>query len=270
MTWPWRPSASTTSSTRCSDGWLLKLTVSSVPPAKSMPSAKPRTAMEMMPGTMINSDSAKNRLRSPMMFRRRTRGAAAAAGAGGAGAAAGAGSASPSATMSAFCSSALTSDSSDTIHSEQACPPESGPRQHDREEVVGDDDRRDQDVGVDGHANGQDEAGDAGQRQSHRHDLEHRQHRARVEDQREAGQEPGQPVVDDHENDHDREAEQARRETELHRFRAERRADLRDVKRHEVDRERTCVDSGCQVRRALLREVAADMGRPARDLLDRD
>src|SRR6266576_4682323 len=144
MTWPWRPSASTTSSTRCSDGWLLKLTVSSVPPAKSMPSAKPRTAMEMMPGTMINSDSAKNRLRSPMMFRRRTRGAAAAAGAGGAGAAAGAGSASPSATMSAFCSSALMSDSSDTIHSEQACPPESGPRQHDREEVVGDDDRRDQ------------------------------------------------------------------------------------------------------------------------------
>ena len=103
-----------------------------------MPSAKCLVAIETMPGMMISSEIAKKMLRRPMTFRRRTRGSAEGAGAG---AAAGSDSDAPSATMSAFCSFALTSDSSDTIYSEQRRSPEPARGQHDRQQVVGDDDR---------------------------------------------------------------------------------------------------------------------------------
>src|SRR5947209_2248882 len=133
-------SASTALCTCAREGLLATLTVSSVPLAKSMPSAKCRVAMETMPGMMMISERAKNRLRRPMMLRRRIRGA----GAGAATAWAGSGSEAPSGTMSALCCSALMSDSSDTVHPEQARAPETAARKHDREEVVGHDDAEDE------------------------------------------------------------------------------------------------------------------------------
>ena len=57
----------------------------------------------------------------------------------------------------------------------------------------------DQDVGVDRHADREDEAGDAGEGQRHRDEPEDRQHDERVVDQREARDDARQPVVDQHE-----------------------------------------------------------------------
>src|SRR5438552_5671546 len=103
-----------------------------------MPSRKPWVAIEMMPGTMMISERAKNRLRRPMMLSRRTFG-------GFTGSASLSGTlAGPSGTMSAACSSALTSDSSDTVDPQQARTPEAAGDQHDREQVVSHHDRRDE------------------------------------------------------------------------------------------------------------------------------
>src|SRR5439155_77781 len=74
-----------------------------------------RVAIETMPGMMMIKESAKKRLRRPMMLSRRTRGS----GTGCAAApASGCAAAPPSGAMSAPCSSALTSDTSDTVYSE--------------------------------------------------------------------------------------------------------------------------------------------------------
>src|SRR5947207_4169890 len=110
-----------------------------------MPSAKPFSAIETIPGTMIRSESAKNMLRRPTKSSRRTRACRA-------GAATASGSAaltgSPSGAMSAVCSSgstsAFASGSSDTVYSEQRRSAEASARHHDRQQVVGDDDGRDQ------------------------------------------------------------------------------------------------------------------------------
>src|SRR5256885_13130743 len=99
-----------------------------------MPRRNPLVAMEMMPGTMITSESAKKRLRRPMMLRRRDCGGFEASGLGCLVA--------PSATMSGAWSSAFTSDSSDTVDPQQACPPEAAGDQHDRKQVVSHDDGR--------------------------------------------------------------------------------------------------------------------------------
>jgi len=58
--------------------------------------------------------------------------------------------------------------------------------------------------------------------QRHRYYLEDSQDRACVEEQRDARQEAGDSVVDDHEDDHYRQAKQACSEAELHRLRTER------------------------------------------------
>src|SRR5712664_1896402 len=100
-----------------------------------MPRAKCRLAIETMPGMMMISENAKNRLRRPMMFSRRIRGA---------GATTAVSWAFPSSIISATCSCGVTSDTSDTIHPKKACTPEAAAGEHDREQVVGDDDRRDQ------------------------------------------------------------------------------------------------------------------------------
>ena len=71
----------------------------------------------------------------------------------------------------------------------------------------------DQDVGVDRHADREDEAGDAGQGQGHRDEPEEGVHDERVVDERGVGQDARQPVVDEHEQedqgDPDAAAEQA-------------------------------------------------------------
>src|SRR5438270_366226 len=69
----------------------------------------------------------------------------------------------------------------------------------------------DQHVGVDRHSDAEDEAGQAGQREGDRPGLEERDHDSRVGDQGHARQEAGQAVVGDHEEDHDGEADEARR-----------------------------------------------------------
>src|ERR1700682_3887437 len=112
-----------------------------------MPSRKPLVAMKKMPGTMMTSETRKNQWRRLMMSSFRRRGstggcglaistAASAGDSFGGSTAAGSGSSSSGA--------ALPSDVSSTVYPQQARPPESAGREHDREEVVGHDDRRDQ------------------------------------------------------------------------------------------------------------------------------
>ena len=50
--------------------WIgcLKVRLSWLPPAKSMPRRNPTVAIEMMPGRMIRSESRKYQLRRPTMF----------------------------------------------------------------------------------------------------------------------------------------------------------------------------------------------------------
>src|SRR2546423_1651183 len=282
MTEPLRDSARTAFSTWATDGRSTNDTVNSVPPAKSIPSRNPFRHIERMPGMMTISESAKNRFRRPMMFRRRgSLGLSSTVGSSfGASWRGGAPSDGP---MSAACSCSVTSDSSDTVHPEQAGASEAAAREHDREQVVSHHDGRDQarkhtdrerdckaldrgwtdepedeardqrgrvrvtnrgpraadrgvdrgcdraprphlffepfedqHVGVDRHADGQDEAGDAGQGQRDGDELEQGQDRARIEDEREARQQAGYAVVDDHEEDDYREPQQAGREAQLH------------------------------------------------------
>ena len=69
----------------------------------------------------------------------------------------------------------------------------------------------DQDVRVDRHADRQDEARDAGQGQGHRDEPEDRVDEQAVVDQREARHDARQPVVDDHEQDHEGDRDRRRR-----------------------------------------------------------
>src|SRR5579864_1259461 len=241
MTEPLSFSAATAFSTVVRDGLLAKLTVNSVPPAKSMPSRKPLVAIETMPGMMIRSDTAKKMFRRPMMLSFRTRGSRTA----------GVGALSltvASAEISDACSGTM-SDTAAPVDTQQPGSPQARGRHDDGQKVVGDHDRRDearhdadaegdgealhlrrpdeaedhagyerrsvgvadgrprapdrcvdrsgdrspgpdlffepleyQHVGIHGHAHREDEPGDAGERQCHRHDLEHRQHGARVKE----------------------------------------------------------------------------------------
>src|SRR5579859_150744 len=354
MTVPPTFSAATALSTVFSGGLLLKLTVVSVPPAKSMPSRKCLVVIEMMPGMMMISESRKNQFLRPTMSSLRTRGGSGSlTGGAGAATASSTASTSSSAVSSAYSpeyslpssasagSSSLTglcclSDGSSTVHSEQRRPAHAARRQHDGQQVVGHEDRReqagdhadrehdgesldrgrpdeqqdaagdqrrrvrvadrgpraahrgidrggygaprahlflesfeDQHVRVDGHTDGQDEAGDAGQRQGHRDRLEQREHLTRIEEEGEAREESGQAVVDDHEQHHDRQAEKARGDAELHRLGAEGGTDLRDVEHHEVHRQGAGVDAGREVVRLGLGEArgtAADLRLAAGDL----
>ena len=56
-----------------------------------------------------------------------------------------------------------------------------------------------QHVGVDGHADGEHQAGQAGQRERRLDQHHQRQDQQQIERQREAGHDAGEPVVDDHE-----------------------------------------------------------------------
>src|ERR1700674_2982263 len=122
-------SAATALSTCATDGFPANVTVNSVPPAKSMPSKKPLLTIEMMPGMMINSETAKNTFRRPMMFSRRTLGS-------GRGSGTGSSFGLTSGTMSAVCSVALTSDRSGTVYSHQHRPAEGAAGHDDRQQVV--------------------------------------------------------------------------------------------------------------------------------------
>src|SRR5919109_3098679 len=149
MTEPLMPSSATALSTCAGDGWLANVTVNSVPPAKSMPSRNPFRHIDRMPGMMMTSERAKKRLRRPMMLRRRggltsATGSGFGAGAGAAAAATGSSSSVSSGPMSAACSSCLTSDISDTDHSQQSGAAEAAAGENDGQQVVRDDDRGNQ------------------------------------------------------------------------------------------------------------------------------
>src|SRR2546430_9178542 len=135
MTAPLRFSASPAPWTWAGDESPPKLTVSTVPPAKSMPRRKPFRHIERLPGMMISSESAKKRFRRPMMLSLRTRGA---------GATTAASWAFPSSTMSATWPCGVTADSWDAVHPQQGWASEAPRGQHDRQQVVSDDDRRDE------------------------------------------------------------------------------------------------------------------------------
>src|SRR5437660_11521811 len=105
---------------------------SSVPPWKSMPSRKPRVTIDTMPGTMMIREIRKKMFRRPTMSSRRAGRA-----------------------RCWTCSAATPSAgglSSATLHSEHADAPRPAEVEHDRQQVVRDDDRRDQ---ADGHADRQ-------------------------------------------------------------------------------------------------------------------
>src|SRR6266851_1921031 len=89
-----------------------KLTVNSVPPAKSMPSAKPLAIMKYIPGMMISSEKKKYQLRWLTKSTFRTRG-----GAGGFSTTGAAGSSSSSASASASASGSSPSSSSSSSSS---------------------------------------------------------------------------------------------------------------------------------------------------------
>src|SRR5260370_21770576 len=132
-----------------------KLTVNSVPPAKSMPSAKPLAIMKYMPGMMISSEKKKYQLRRLTKSAFRPRGGAGgfwtAGAAGSSSTAASASGSSPSSSSSSSSSSSgasvpslpagVSSDGSDTIHPHQCRTPEPAAGHDDREEVIRDDDR---------------------------------------------------------------------------------------------------------------------------------
>src|SRR5262249_46218081 len=116
-------------------------------PAKSMPSRKCLVLIEMMPGTMISSDSRKNQLRRPTMSRRRTFGGSAAfstTGAAGSSASGSSSSSSSSSSGSSSSGSCVSSAGSSTVDSKERGAAEAGRRQHDGQQVVGHDDRRDE------------------------------------------------------------------------------------------------------------------------------
>src|SRR5437016_826519 len=104
-------------------GCPSNFTVNSLPPWKSMPRRKPRVTIEMIPGTMISSETRKKMFRWLMMSSRRTGAAACAA-------------------FSAAASlGRLSSATGHPQHVLRARPPEV---EHDGQQVVRDDDRRDQ------------------------------------------------------------------------------------------------------------------------------
>src|SRR6266851_2465421 len=117
-------SAVTAALTCCRVGEFRNLTEYSVPPAKSMPSRKPLLAIETRPGMMIRREIAKNQLRRPTMSRRRSRGRASSA----------SGATAPSCSLS-----------SATLDSHQSgIAAHAGQGQDQGQQVVGDDDGRDQ------------------------------------------------------------------------------------------------------------------------------
>src|ERR1700730_15827701 len=154
-------SLATTLSTWAWPGLLTKLTVNSVPPAKSIPSLNPLWTMKKMPGMMISSENRKYQLRrlTKSIFLTRgggggvstsaaaTRASAVRPGFSSAGSASGSSSCSSSSSSGASVPSLptrLTSDGSDTIHPHQCRTTERAAGHDNRKQVVRDDDRRDE------------------------------------------------------------------------------------------------------------------------------
>src|SRR3989344_5483751 len=81
-----------------------------------------------------------------------------------------------------------------------------------------------EDVGVHGHADGQDESREAGQGQGDGDELENRERERDVHHERDGGENAQTAVVDDHEQDHEQCARDAGHYSLLHRVRAQARA----------------------------------------------
>ena len=128
----------------------------------------------------------------------------------------------------------------------------------------------DEDVGVHRHADGEDDAGDAGQGQG---GAEHGQPGKEQEDVQhhgDVGDEPGEPVINDHEDHHHDGAEEAGRQPLVDGILAKAGADghvLDDIDRRGQGADPQ--DDG-QVGRLLVAETAGDLGGAAEDLFPDD
>ena len=128
----------------------------------------------------------------------------------------------------------------------------------------------DQDVRVDGHADREDEAGDAGEGQRHRDEPEDRVDDERVVDEREARDEARQPVVEEHEGHDQGDADEAGQEALVEERLAERRRDLLARQLLDRERQRAELEDGDEVVRLLGREppdAAGDLDLAVRDRL---
>src|SRR5215212_334256 len=115
----------------------------------------------------------------------------------------------------------------------------------------------DQDVRVDGHADREDEASNARERQGHRDQPEQGEYDEAVVNEREARDDAWQPVVDEHKEHHEEDADDPRQQTLVEELLTERRADRLVGELPDGERQRSELEDGDELRR-LLERVAAD------------
>ena len=121
----------------------------------------------------------------------------------------------------------------------------------------------DEDVGVHGHAHREDEGGDAGQRQGDGHELEDGQGEDAVGDEREAGHDARHAVVEQHEGEHEDDADQAREDGLVEEVQAQRGADAAEADLADLQWQRAEAQHGHEVVGLVDREVATDLRLPA-------
>src|SRR5438067_9511363 len=116
----------------------------------------------------------------------------------------------------------------------------------------------DEHVRVDGHAEGQDDAGDAGERQRGLEDRHHAENDHEVEQQRQNGVDPGALVVDEHRGDEGDETDERRQHALVDGVAAERRPDGALLEGIERRRQRAAAQDEREVGGALRGERALD------------
>ena len=122
----------------------------------------------------------------------------------------------------------------------------------------------DEDVGVDRHADREDEAGDAGEGEGDRDEPEDRQHEHRVVDEREAGDDARQAVVDDHQHEHEADADEGGQDALAQEVVAQGRRDRLGRDLLDGERQRAVAQDGDQVVGLGRGEAAAAPGDLAR------
>ena len=124
----------------------------------------------------------------------------------------------------------------------------------------------DQHVRVDGHTEGQDDAGDAGEREG---DVERRhgaEQHARVHEQRDVRHETGEAVVDEHEDHHERGAEETAVNTLADGLLTDRGVDVGTGRDRDDERQTAALQGVGNALRLVLGERAGDAGGAAVDL----
>ena len=125
----------------------------------------------------------------------------------------------------------------------------------------------DQDVRVDGHAHGERDAGQAGQRQGGAERRHAREEDQEVQAERDVGDEPRHPVVEEHEHEDHRGRRGDREEALADRVSAERRAHRSFLEDHHRRRQRARAQDDGEVARFLDGELAGDDGAAAGNTL---